>query len=83
MTTVNAARRQSRLIDDIAKMVGEQTYNHAPVNYGIAEKAIRIIQRRRVRPLERALREIRTLAEAWADPRVGDQIIAVVDRSLT
>lgn len=27
-----------------------------------------------------ALTEIRTLAEAWADPHVGDEIIAVIDR---
>lgn len=54
------ARSASRLVTDIAKLIGRETYNHAPVNFGIAEKAIGIIHRRRVRPLESALAQIRT-----------------------
>ncbi|QQG96193.1 hypothetical protein HBE99_04435 [Mycobacteroides chelonae] len=52
--------RDSRLVTDIAKMIGRETYNHAPVNYDIADKAIGIIHRRRVRPLERAIAKIST-----------------------
>lgn len=38
-------RSRQRLVERIAKMVGEQTYNHAPVNYTIAEKAIEMAER--------------------------------------
>jgi hypothetical protein len=74
-----STRNETRLVTDIAKMIGHETYNYAPVNYTIAEKAIEIIQRRRVRPLKKALREISTLAKAWDDPHVGDEIIAIID----
>lgn len=59
MVDNNAKRRYDRLVDDIADMIAKQTYNRAPINYGIAERAIAMVVRRRVRPLERALREVR------------------------
>ena len=62
----SATRNETRMVDDIAKMIGRETYNHAPVNYGIAEKAIAIVTRRRVRPLERSLREFDRLAKQAA-----------------
>lgn len=59
MVDNNAKRRYERLVDDIADMIAKKTYNRAPINYGIAERAIAMVVRRRVRPLERALREVR------------------------
>ena len=33
----------------------------------------------RIEALESTLRRVRELAEAWADPNVGDQIVALID----
>lgn len=38
-------RRRQRLINRIAHMISEETYNHAPINYTIAEKAIAMVER--------------------------------------
>jgi hypothetical protein len=35
----------------------------------------------RIEALEDTLRQVRELAGAWADPHVGDQIIALIDAS--
>ena len=39
------AASRDRLEERIARMIGQQTYNHAPVNYTIAEKAIEMAER--------------------------------------
>lgn len=38
-------KRRDMLIDEVAHMIGNQTYNHAPINYTIAEKAIEMVER--------------------------------------
>jgi len=43
---MNAERsRHNRLVNRIAKMIANETYNDAPVNYMIAEKAIAMVER--------------------------------------
>lgn len=75
----NAKRRYDRLVDDIADMIAHETYNRAPVNYGIAERAIAMVVRRRVRPLECALREVRAAALGHAS---RTDIVAYIDKQL-
>lgn len=42
-------RRRQRLIKRIATMISNHTYNDAPINYTIAEKAIEMVERSQVR----------------------------------
>lgn len=37
-------RRREALVERIAHMIGQETYNHAPINYTIAEKAIALVE---------------------------------------
>lgn len=39
------AASRDRLVKRIAKMIGRRTYNHAPINYTIAENAIAMAER--------------------------------------
>jgi hypothetical protein len=41
----NSTRRHQRLVNRIAAMIANQTYNDAPVNYDIAVKAIGMVER--------------------------------------